>query len=286
MKNFFSRANLKKTLLIFSSIAIVLAILIYWLYGQYYLSTDDAYVNANVVQIATRVTGQVQHVYVKNNQFVHEGELLFDLDPAPFAVIVEQNKAQLTADEAKLKLARLTAKRTLELLKRKVASEQQADTVEATLQAAMATLDLDEANLSQAQLNLNYTKIQAPTSGWVTNVSLRIGDIVTANQPLFALISNDEFWIDANFKETELNAIHVGQKANVTVDIYPNHVFSGIVESISGSSGTAFSLLPPENATGNWVKVTQRVPVRIRILDTDSKYPLRIGTSATVRVHL
>jgi membrane fusion protein (multidrug efflux system) len=286
MMNFLARLKLKKLLLVFSSIIIIAASLIYWINGRYYLSTDDAYVNANVVQVAARVTGQVQHLYVKNNQFVHEGELLFDLDPAPFVVIVEQNKAQLAADEAKLKLAQLIAKRTAQLLKSKVTSEQQADTAEAGKQAANAIADLDKANLSQAQLNLNYTKIQAPTNGWVTNVSLRIGDVVTANQPLFALISNDEFWIDANFKETELNAIHAGQKADVTVDIYPGHAFTGIVESISGGSGTAFSLLPPENATGNWVKVTQRVPVRIHILNPDSRYPLRIGTSATVRIHL
>jgi membrane fusion protein (multidrug efflux system) len=103
---------------------------------------------------------------------------------------------------------------------------------------------------------------------------------------LFALISNSEFWVDANFKETELEHIHPGQLANIYVDMYPGHTFSGVVESISGGTGSAFSLLPPQNATGNWVKVAQRVPVRIRVLNPEQDFPLRIGTSASVRISL
>ena len=102
--------------------------------------------------------------------------------------------------------------------------------------------------------------------------------------PLFTIISDEEYWVDANFKETELDRIKPGQKARVIVDMYRDHPFEGEVESLSGGSGQAFSLLPAQNATGNWVKVTQRVPVKIRILNPDPAYPLRIGTTATVRV--
>jgi membrane fusion protein (multidrug efflux system) len=115
-------------------------------------------------------------------------------------------------------------------------------------------------------------------------MTLRVGDSVMANQPLFALVSEQKFWVDANFKEDQLENIEIDQKADIKVDMYPNHHFVGIVESFSSGTGNAFSLLPPENATGNWVKVTQRVPVRIKIINYDPKYPLRVGTSATVSI--
>lgn len=260
--------------------------LTYWVYNQFFTSTDNAYVNANVVQIASRVTGQVQHLFVANNQHVKEGQLLFTIDSAPFQASADQAKAQLDMSEAKLKLAEVTEIRTLSLVRKKVASAQQGDDTAASLQAAQATIQLAKASLTQAQLKLSYTRVTAPTSGWITHVTLRGGDLVSENQPLFALISDNEFWVDANFKETDINDIHPGQSAVVKVDMYPGHTFKGRVESISGGTGAAFSLLPPENATGNWVKVTQRVPVRIHIINPDERFPLRIGISASVTIRL
>ena len=99
-------------------------------------------------------------------------------------------------------------------------------------------------------------------------------------------MSDEQFWIDANFKETEIEGIRPGQIAVIVTDMYPNHPFKGVVESISRGSGSIFSLLPPQNATGNWVKVTQRVPVRIRVLNPNTQFPLRIGTSAKITIHL
>ncbi len=124
----------------------------------------------------------------------------------------------------------------------------------------------------------------APTAGLGANLTLQPGNTVQPGVPLFVVISDNEFWVDANFKETQLKEIRTGQHAQVTVDMYPDHPFRGTVQSLAGGSGTAFSLLPPQNATGNWVKVTQRVPVRIRVEDPDPQHPLRIGTSATVDV--
>src|SRR5262249_23630090 len=131
-----------------------------------------------------------------------------------------------------------------------------------------------------------HSKVKAPTSGLVANLSLRPGNTVAPGAPLFSIVGNEEYWVDANFKETELAKVRPGQKARVVVDMYPKHPFEGVVESVSAGSGAAFSLLPPQNATGNWVKVTQRVPVRVRVVDTDPNFPLRIGTTATVRVTL
>jgi membrane fusion protein (multidrug efflux system) len=140
------------------------------------------------------------------------------------------------------------------------------------------------ANLSQATLDLEHTKVYAPASGLIANFGLRPGSMVQREVPLFTIIGDEEYWVDANFKETELDRIVTGQKASVVLDMYKRHPFEGEVESLSGGSGSAFSLLPAQNATGNWVKVTQRVPVRVRITNPDPKYPLRVGTTATVRV--
>ena len=258
----------------------------YWLYGRYYISTDNAYINANVVQIAPRVTGQVIRLYVVNNQYVKQAQPLFDLDPIPFQIALDRAAAELTKCQSEWQNASLIAMRTAPLAKRKFVSSQEGDTARTNLDGAAAAVALARANLEQAKLDLQFTHIAAPAKGWVTNVTLRVGNIVTANQPLFALIDDEEYWVDANFKETELAVIHPGQKATIVTDLYPGRVFQGVVESISGGSGNVFSLLPPQNATGNWVKVTQRVPVRVRILHPDFQYPLRIGTSATVTIHL
>lgn len=255
------------------------------LYNEFYVSTDDAYINANVVQIAPRVVGKIMHIYVNNNQYVKAGQLLFDIDKAPFQASVDSASAQVAISEAQLTKATLVAKRITSLVKQKFLSQQDNDNAITALKTATSRLQFAKAVLAQALLNLQYTKVTAPTSGWVTNFTLRAGDVVSANQPLFALISDEEFWVDANFKETQVGYIKPGFKATITTDLYPDYKFNGIVTSISNVTGTAFSLLPPQNATGNWVKVTQRIPVRIHIINPDQRHQLRVGISANVSIH-
>lgn len=276
-----------KRFLIAGSVTLMaLAVLYFWLLSQHYVSTEDAYINGNIVQIAPRVTGQVKHLYVDNNQFVEKGQILFELDRTPFEVAVEQAEAQYLIDKTNLQHAKATSIRTRELVRNEVMSLQRGDDVKAKLKSAKAALKLSEAKLKEAKLRLSYTRVVAPTSGLVSNLSLRVGNIVSENQPLFAMIDNATFWVDANFKETELEHIQKNQQAMIKIDMYPHKKFTGVVNSISGGSGTAFSLMPPQNATGNWVKVTQRVPVRIQIMKPDSQYPLRLGTSAKVTIDL
>ena len=145
-----------------------------------------------------------------------------------------------------------------------------------------AAIKAATAALSQAQLDLEHTRIIAPADGIVGNFDLRPGSYLTAGSPLFALVESADPWIDANFEETDLPRIRPGQPASISVDLLPGREFKGRVEGVSPASGTAFSLLPPENATGNWVKVTQRFEVRIRVLDPLPE--LRVGASAEVRV--
>jgi membrane fusion protein, multidrug efflux system len=149
-----------------------------------------------------------------------------------------------------------------------------------TVQLRAAAAGLDKATHDRVQ-----THVTAPAAGWVTNVSLRPGAIVQAGTPAFAIVEDGDWWVDANFKETDLGRIKPGQKAAIHLDMYPGLTLDGAVESISAGSGATFSVLPPENATGNWVKVTQRFPIRIKITSAPNPdKPLRMGSSASVTI--
>ena len=140
------------------------------------------------------------------------------------------------------------------------------------------------AQLAKATHDRVKTHTTAPSDGILSNVTLRPGATVQAGQPLFAIIEANRWWVDANFKETDLARIKVGQPATVYLDMYPGVTFDGTVESISSGSGASFSVLPPENASGNWVKVTQRFPVRIALTNPPADKPLRVGASTSVTI--
>jgi membrane fusion protein (multidrug efflux system) len=148
-----------------------------------------------------------------------------------------------------------------------------------TVQLRGAAAQLDKATHDRVK-----THVTAPSAGIVSEVSLRPGATVQAGSPLFAIIEADRWWVDANFKETDLARIKTGQPTTIRLDMYPGTDFEGVVESISAGSGATFSVLPAENATGNWVKVTQRFPVRIAITNAPDDKPLRVGASAAVTV--
>jgi membrane fusion protein, multidrug efflux system len=314
--------------------AIVLAIALvfgvrYWREASLYVTTENAYVQANQGEITAQVTGPIAKVYVVDQQHVNAGDPLFDIDPANYEIAlaraeaqleiarqgvsqegagVAQSQAVLAQRQAEAENARSDWVRNQELMKSGFLSAsggEQARTKLTTAQAAVKAAEADVARarsalgktgddnaqvlaataaVRQAELDLQRTKVTAPTTGVVANFSLQPGNTVQPSVPLFVVISDREFWVDANFKETELKEIHPGQHVLIQSDMYPDHTFHGVVQSLSGGSGTAFSLLPPQNATGNWVKVTQRVPVRIKVEDPDPQHPLRIGTTATVRV--
>jgi membrane fusion protein (multidrug efflux system) len=142
-----------------------------------------------------------------------------------------------------------------------------------------------QARLDRARLDLSYTTIRSPGDGVVTRVDqLQVGSYIAASAPVFALVSTGDIWIEANFKEDQLTHMRVGQAATVKVDSYPGKTFAGTVLSLSPGTGSQFSVLPPENATGNWVKVVQRLPVRVRLDGIDPAYPLHAGLSADVGV--
>ena len=297
----------------------------YYVYSNYYPSTNDAYIKAYIVNIAPQVGGRVNGVYVKTNEYVKKGKLLFSIDPRPYELVAKKSKASLSWAEKKVKLAEeeikvsktllkqaktkftfaeQTYKRMTPLNKDKIVTDQQEDKIvqefkiaNSRMNSALLGLHEDEqrykiaeaavleakAELDQAQLNVSYTKVYAPANGYVSDCYLAVGEYINIGQQAFAFIDTEIWWVQANFKETDLGRIKAGQNAEVTIDIY-DRTIKGTVMSVSFGSGVTYSLLPPENATGNWVKVVQRFPVRILIKDDNKEYPLRVGASVNVKV--
>jgi membrane fusion protein (multidrug efflux system) len=241
-------------------LAIIAAGYAYWHHATLYPSTDNAYVQANIVQIAPLTSGLVIEVDAKEFTAVKSGDVLAKLDPAPF-------EAALKAAEAKLTLA-----------------QQQATGPAAQSAAAKPNVDQAQAGVDQARLELDHATIKAPIDGVVGKVRIRPGSIARAGMSLFPLIDTSKWWVDANFKETDLERIEPGQKATISIDLFPSHEFSGQVEAVSPASGAAFSLLPAENSTGSWVKTTQRFPVRVSLTVKPDDPQMRIGASASVTV--
>ena len=350
---------------------------IYWLSTRDLETTDDAFVDGDAATISPRVAGPVVALRVTDNQFVHEGDLLLEIDPRDYQVAVEnakanlasavaheataranfaltqattaatleqaesgvaysfaalaQARAQVGAAEAEQFRARADTARYSKLVRTDFASHQQYEQAEAKsrtadaqllaaqqgvkvadgqlsqakgkldeaktgpqqvavreaeLKAATAQVAAAQAALDQAELNLSYAKIYAPHDGVITKRNVNAGDVVQKDQNLAAVVFGMP-WVTANFKETQLTRMRPGQAVDVEVDAYPGKVFKAHVDSIQRGTGARFSLLPPENATGNYVKVVQRVPVKIVFDEApDPRYVLSLGMSVVPTVNV
>jgi membrane fusion protein (multidrug efflux system) len=297
----------------------------YWTEWQYEVSTDDAYVQADVVAISPQVAGHIATVLVNDNQAVKAGDVLATIDPRDFQTAVAQatadvaaaeasvasinaqlteqqaliNEAQATvnADQATETFAKQNDTRFNTLAKTGYgtvqdaqqatsqsnaatavvvkdqaaldAARKQVDTLNAQLTQAKATVEHNRAVLDQAQLNLGYTILRAPVDGVVGARALREGLYVQPGQQLLAVVPLDNTYIVANYKETQLAGVTVGQPVSIVVDTYSGTSVRGRVDSVAPASGQEFALLPPDNATGNFTKIVQRVPVKITIDRTD-----------------
>ena len=210
-------------------------------------------------------------------------------------------KADLELQKANLKQAETDMKRAEDLFKEDIvpkdrvektttgydiavaqvaSAKEEFKKAEARLKTQEAFIKQKEASLSGAELNLGYTKISAPSDGYVTRKSVETGNQVQPGQPLMAVVSLDDIWVIANYKETQLERVKIGQKVKIKVDTYTDKTFNGKVDSIMAGTGAVFSLFPAENATGNYVKVVQRIPVKILIdKNSDPEHVLRVGMS-------
>ena len=353
-----AKSKRKKNLLLFTLIVLAIAAVTLWLYvtqWRYQVSTEDAYVSGNQVQINAQISGTVTAIGVNDTDMVKAGQTLVALDQADNGLALETAKAQLrtairqyktqtaTIQQADVnisqaqtamnevqsqiesaKIALLAAQsdyqRRAALMASQAVSQEEvqhaADTVkkaqaqldaavakQATARSAVVTAQAQRnvtianlgkndvlsqpavqtaiANIQTAWLNLNRTQIVAPIDGQIAKRGVQLGQKISAGTPLMVIVPLHDLWVDANFKESQIKDIHLGQAVNLTSDIYGKEViYHGKVIGLSAGTGSAFSVLPAQNATGNWIKVTQRLPVRIAL---DSKelqqHPLRVGLS-------
>jgi membrane fusion protein (multidrug efflux system) len=249
-------------------------------YNKTHISTDDAFIEGNIHTIAARVSGSVKTVLVDDNRQVKQGDLLVELDPMDYRSRVEASRANLEHQRANLRQAERELKRAKSLFEQDANSADRYDKAVSNQEIAAAQVKLADEQLRQANLNLGYTTIVAPSGGYVTRKSVQTGNQVQAGQPLMAIVELEDIHIVANYKETELARIRPGQEVRIKVDAYPGKTLKGTVDSIMAGTGVSFSLFPAENATGNYVKVVQRIPVKI-VLEkgADKEHLLKVGMS-------
>ena len=319
---------------------------IWWYLHRNQTDTDDAYTDGRAVMIAPQVNGYVTVLAVNDNQFVHKGDLLVQIDPRPYQAAVDQARgqldnakaqrvfaelaaekgritfpAQLTAAEGQLlqaqgQLANAQAEYNRQhAIQRAATTQQNIDQSTASLKAAQGQVQqaqaqvdiakpvpqnigqtdaqvkqLDgqiiqaQAQLDQAEVNLGFTHLVAPQDGWVTRRNVEMGNYLQSGAQIMALVT-PQVWVTANFKETDLARMRPGQEVDISVDAYPSLKLKGHVDSVQLGSGSKFSAFPAENATGNFVKIVQRVPVKI-VIDSglDPNIPLPLGISVTPTV--
>jgi membrane fusion protein, multidrug efflux system len=282
---------------------------------KHHAETDDAYVEQHIDPVLPRVSGFVSEVLVDDNQKVEKGQLLLKIDSRDLQAKVDAARAALENARAKIAVARANVtqasaesgksaadlERYAALRRKEEISQQQYDaaataarTGSAAVAAEKKSVTAAEAEAAQkkgdldfAQLQVSYAEVLAPSTGLVSKKSVEVGQYVQAGQPLLAIVEDRDVWVVANFKETQLKKMRVGQEVEMTVDAYPKTVFRGRVESFAAATGAKFALLPPDNATGNFTKVVQRVPVKIVLADrADPEHPLRAGMSVNAIVKL
>jgi len=303
----------------------------FYLNGGRYIGTDDAYVGAQKVLVTPDISGKIEKVFVKEGQLVKQGDELFEIDPVPFRLGVDEAKAQLaqartTYDNlvANIKiygqmldlaqqgmdLKQRDVERKRALVKNNFGSQLDLDNASTALVTAGAQtqfvkqqlsnaktqllgdtdLPLEQfppyaqakSKLDNAERNLNHTVLRAAMGGVATQVEqIQLGRFVAAGTPVFSIIDVAHPWVDANPKESDLTYVTEGQPVTLEVDAFPNHLFKGKIGSLSPGTGAQFAILPPQNATGNFVKVVQRVPIRIYFDETD-KYVRKLKAGMSV----
>jgi len=270
-------------------VAVFLVLAGYMVYQGYeYVSTDNAQVGAPSTLLSAKVSGIVVRANVEENQKVKAGEVLVEIKPDDYQNVVDQLEADVASYQAQLKAAQSSYTRTVSLFQKGASTQERLDTAEAQFHSTESKYKAARAQADEAKLNLGYTKIVAPVDGKVGKKSFEVGMLAAAGQPLLGFVANNERWVTANLKETDMDAVSEGKKASVEVDAISGKTFEGVVESISPATGATFTLLPPDNATGNFTKVVQRVPVRIKLLNLTEKEIDRLqnGLSAEVKIHI
>jgi membrane fusion protein (multidrug efflux system) len=234
-----------------------------WIQSSHYESTDNAYTEAHVAALSPKVAGLVDEVLVEENDKVKKDQVLVRLDPRDYQNALNSLTDELGGVEASLKLAQKDNQRAVQLYAEGVVTEQYRDNNATKVQELQKKKDELADQVAQAQLNLSFTELRAPAGGIVGKKLVEAGMVVSPGQPLMAFVDSRIPWVVANFKETQLRKMNVGQKCEIKIDSIGGKKFEGEIESFAPGTGATFALIPPENATGNFTKIVQRVPVRI-----------------------
>ncbi|CDZ77105.1 Multidrug resistance protein MdtN [Legionella massiliensis] len=307
------------------------AFLGYRYFAYHFTYSNDAYVSANVINMASLVSGPVSKIYVCENQNVVKGQKLIEIDPRPYKYAMDKAKADLniakldyenekfaiTVASERLKqnqdylnlskdhlgrYKKLQAKgdiADIQLIDTEAKiKEQEAGVLSAIQELRIARENFDnnrvlaaKAAYRRAKYLYNHTLVRAPADGYITNFNLRRGQYISVGQGLFALVETSHWWVVTRYRETAIRLIHPGDKARITIDMYPGKVFHGHVHSIGWginrvqAGSVAPSTLAYLEATEDWIKIAQRFPVRIYIDDLSPEYPMRIGASATTKTY-
>ncbi len=279
---------MKKKILM--GIGAVSVVLIGWFIFDYlmYVSTDNAQVEGHFLLLTPKVGGYITKINVEEGQRVKKGDVLVELDPRDYQNVLRQVAGELTSIDAKKRDTERTYRRISELKAQGAVSQAQYDTSSASYSESKAKWDAVSAQVSQAQLNLDNTKIVAPSDGFIAKKSAEIGQLASPGIPLVGFVDATERWVTANFKETDLPHLKKGAHVSVKIDAIDGRKYEGKIVSISSATGATFTLLPPDNASGNFTKVVQRVPVKVSLgeLSEEDAETLRVGLSAYVKVSI
>ena len=280
---------LKKKRVIIPLIILILAMaaVVYWYIGTLqYASTDDAFIDANRMSISSKILGRIVKLNADEGDSVKAGELLVRLDSVDIIAQINQAKATTDLSVESISLAKVDVAKAQEdfdraqrHLKDNVIPKEQFDHAQKALEAAKASFDISQSKVTTAQAELKVlqtqlenTSIYSPMDGVVAKRWVLTGDVVQAGQPILTVYDQKNIWVNAEFEETKLGSIHLGDKVDISVDPYPDQKFEGKVYQIGTNTAAQFSLIPPSNASGNFTKVTQRIPIKISIYPVNSEY--------------
>ncbi len=300
--------NRRKRILLFSALAVTIAAAsggyyTYWTrVGSRYVSTDNAYTAAEVAVVTAQIDGPVAAVNVTDSQQVRHGDVLVVIDDTDAKLALRQAEADLARARAQVASATADVERSgIDLQRRQalVASGSVsgdeltkvvngASDARASLSAAHAAVALAQARVDKAKVDLGRTVIRSPVDGVIARREVQLGQRVQPSTPLLNVVPVSEMYVNANFKEVQLKQVRPGQSVELDSGLYGNKVaFHGVIEGFNGGTGSAFALIPAQNATGNWIKVVQRLPVRIRLNPAElAAHPLRVGLSMDAKVDL
>jgi membrane fusion protein (multidrug efflux system) len=296
----------KRVLIPFALLVLAMAVGAWYWYKNLlnYVSTDDAYLDADRVSISTKVLGRIVRLTVDEGDPVKKGQLLVQLDETDVRAQVDQARAALNLAENSLDLAKVSLDRASDDFTRAdlqykgsvitkeqhVHAQQTLDAARAEYAIAVSRIALAKAQLGVAETQLQNMTVMAPFDGIVSKRWLMEGDIVQPGQPVFTIYETDRIWVTANLEETKLGHVRLQDPVTITIDTYPGRTFGGKVGLIYDYTAAQFSLIPPDNASGNFTKITQRVPLRIYLDDLTpevrKKFPLRPGMSVEIKIRV